>query len=214
MNPTTLRPAVEALTGRDEWGRPTHLSDLFNNTVKGWTPIVVQKWIKNPQDYRIWDSILQSVGVSNIKSYSPGARAAHDYVLQSIPQTAMQEPSKVYQLEKQVAAGQVKPVDIYQMEAKGQLTAKQVDRIVGQESKLSDVQRDFKRLPIEKALEFFPQYNPDEQSQLRPILARKAVDIVDLDRTPEQKRALAQAARAALAAVPTGKLKLKGTMNK
>ncbi len=207
MNPTTLRPAIEALTGRDEWGRPTHLSDLFNNTLKGWTPIVVQKWIKNPQDYRIWDSLLQSVGVSNIKSYSPGARAAHDYVLQSIPPSAMEQPSKIAQLQKRLTAGSLKPIDVYQMEARGEITPLQADHII-QNSKLSDVQRDFKRLPIEKALEFYPQYSPDEQNQLRPILARKAVDIVDLDRTPEQKQALAQAARAALA---RGQLTLKRT---
>ena len=81
---------------------------------------------------------------------------------------------------------------------------------------MTDVQRDFKRLPIEKAVEFFPQYSSDEQAEILPILKKKAEGIVHLNRPIEQKRALVQAVRGIIISQQKqrGALKLKGVTSK
>lgn len=208
LNPITTKPAVEALTGRDEWGRVQHLSDLLNGTLKGWTPILIQKAIKNPADYKIWDSLLQSVGIANIKSYSAGAKAARTFLGQN-PSINL-NPDKSAQtsrLAQQYAAGSISAQELVKMVGNDQLTEKQLRKI---EDRSPQFVKDFARLPIEQALQFWPDYSPEEQTQLRGLLAHKAAGIGRLDRTISQKQALAAEVNARLTALnQRGVLKLR-----
>jgi hypothetical protein len=70
-NPTTLKPVLQLLSKVDEYGRPRPASKVVEDTLKGWTPIAIQKAIKNPQDFSLADSFFQSVGIASTKDRKP-----------------------------------------------------------------------------------------------------------------------------------------------
>jgi len=211
------RLATALLTGRDDFGRKESRGKAVWDTVMQGVPIALQKKLRNPRDYSMLDSMMQAVGISSNKYRSAGAQAARDYVMSTIPESAQNSPvtAQTRDLENKVAKGTLKPADIVVMHARGELSSQQVSRIIGQESKLTDVQRDFRRLPIEKAIEFFPQYEPDEQAEMLPILKKKAEGIANLNRPIETKRALVTAVRGIISQQKQrGALKLKGVTSK
>lgn len=188
----TTKPLIEELTGRDEFGRKRTTAQHFWDTLKGWAPIAVQKWVKNPQDYSPLDSVLQAVGVSSTKNYSSGARAARDSVVDSMPKDVDAEAAKksamTHDLQQKHATGTLSTQELQQMQRDGEITQKQTRKIVSpvQDSVVSD----FSRLPLDRALDIWPNYTPEEQATLTPILRKKASAIAKLDRTPLQRQAL------------------------
>lgn len=74
LNPATSKVAIEALTGRDEWGRQQPPSKLLTKTVEGAIPIAAQKAVKNPDDFSLIDSVLGSIGISSSKLRLKGAQ--------------------------------------------------------------------------------------------------------------------------------------------
>jgi hypothetical protein len=175
------------------------MSQQFLDTLKGWSPIAVQKWLKNPADYSPIDGFLQAIGVSAVKSFSKGAKDARDYVADSPKSTdpASQEKSQeTRDLQQQYAAGKLSAQQLGQKVQDGEVTQKQAKKIA---SPVKDsIVVDFTRLPIEKSLELWSEYSPDEQQKLRPILRKKALTIDRLDRTPLQKELLRSQVRTAL----------------
>ncbi len=199
LNPTTTKPLIESLFGRDEFGRKRTMSQQFVDTLKGWTPIAVQKWIKNPSDYSPIDGFLQALGVSGVKSFSTGAKAARDYVADSPKSTdaaSLEKSQETRDLQQQYAAGKLSAQQLGQKVQDGELTQKQAKKIASpvQDSIVSD----FARLPIEKTLELWADYTPEEQQRLLPSLRKKASTIDRLDRTALQKQALTSQVRAIL----------------
>jgi hypothetical protein len=199
LNPTTTKPLIESLFGRDEFGRKRALSQTFFDTIKGWSPIAVQKWIKNPSDYSPIDGFLQAVGLTSVKSYSAGAKAARDYVVESVPKNSDEGLEKSLQtrdLQQQYAAGKLSAPGLTQKVQSSEITEKQARKIASPAQ--DSIVADFSHLPIEKSLELWPDYAPDEQQRLLPTLRQKAANIDRLDRTSTQKVALKAQVRAAL----------------
>jgi hypothetical protein len=83
------------------------------------------------------------------------------------------------------------------MKNAGELSDQQLKKIVADpEGNLAD---DFRRLPLEKALDFWPDYSADERWELSPYLRKRASTIDRLDRTPTQKAELRARVTASLA---------------
>jgi len=106
LNPTTTKPLIEELTGRDEFGRQRTTSQHFWDTLKGWSPIAVQKWIKNPQDFSPLDSVLTGLGVASSKA-TPSDKV----------------------LRQQFTSGTLPAERLKQMQTNGDLSAAQVQKI-------------------------------------------------------------------------------------
>jgi hypothetical protein len=201
LSPVVTKPLLEGLTGRDEFGRPISLGQVAGDTVKGAIPISFQKWLKNPADFTLLDSLLQSMGVSSTKHFSAGAKSARDYVVNSVPKTteaadSLKKNQQTRDLQQQYAAGKLPVEQLQQMEQDSEVTQKQARKIVGRVP--DTIVTDFSRLPIEKALEFWPDYSAEEQQKLAPVLRKKAAGIDKLDRTTLQKQLLRSQIRQAL----------------
>jgi hypothetical protein len=133
---------------------------------------------------------------------SKGAIAARDfnraYSNKAIPEASLQKGQKTYDLRQQYQNGAVPLQQLRDMESKGELSEKQAKKIAANpEGNLID---DFKAVPLEKALEFWPEYSSDERWQLTPYLRKRAATIDRLDRTSLQRQALRSRVTAILAA--------------
>jgi hypothetical protein len=68
LNPALTRPAMEAVTGRDQWGRKRDVYQQLNDYYKTAVPIPLKGLVnKGPQDFV--DTLLQSTGVR--RKYRP-----------------------------------------------------------------------------------------------------------------------------------------------
>ena len=85
LNPVTTKPLIQYLTGVDEFGRKRTASKLFTDTLKGWTPIAVQKWIKNPQDFSPLDALLQSMGIASSKATPSDKALRQQFIAETLP---------------------------------------------------------------------------------------------------------------------------------
>jgi hypothetical protein len=149
--------------------------------------------------------VLGSVGFSPAPKdidMSKGAIAARDFVRayanKNIPEASLQKGQKTTALRQQYQKGSVPLQRLNEMKTAGEISDQQLKKITADpEGNLVD---DFKRLPLEKALDFWSDYSPDERWELSPYLRQRAGTIDRLDRTSTQKSALKARAAAALGA--------------
>jgi len=131
---------------------------------------------------------------------SKGAIAAQDFVRaytnKNIPEAALQKGQKTTELRQQYQDGSLPLQRLTEMEQAGEISSKQAKKIVANpEGSLVD---NFKSLPLEKALEFWPEFSEDERWQLTPYLRKRASTVDKLDRTPLQRELLRSQILAAL----------------
>ena len=149
--------------------------------------------------------VLGSVGFAPAPKdidMSNGAIAARDFVRaysnKNIPEASLQKGQKTYDLRQQFQNGSLPLQRLNDMKNAGELSDQQLKKIVADpEGNLVD---DFKRLPLEKALDFWPDYSADERWELSPYLRKRASTIDRLDRTPLQRADLKARVTSALAA--------------
>ena len=77
LNPATVRPAIEGLTGRDAWGRKKDVGEQISDYVTGFAPIPIQG-LFNARDYTLYQSMLQSIGVTSWNAPSDAEIAIMD----------------------------------------------------------------------------------------------------------------------------------------
>ena len=64
LNPATTKPLIEAITGRDIWGKKRDIGEQVKDYVMSFVPIPGQG-LFTKEDQTVYDSILQSMGISN-----------------------------------------------------------------------------------------------------------------------------------------------------
>jgi len=77
LNPSIIRPLIEAVTGRDLFGKMRDIGEQIKDYVTGFVPIPGQG-LFTKQDRTIFDSILQSMGVSSFKHRSDAEQTVLD----------------------------------------------------------------------------------------------------------------------------------------
>ena len=189
---------VTSLTGRDNFGRKRTAQALWDTVMQG-VPMAIQKRLRNPQDYSLLDSMMQAAGISSGKYYSAGAKAARDYLSEQPGggnPASLEKSTQTRELQQERAAGKISSEQLAEKVRNSEITEQQARKI---ESPAQDsLVTDFAPLPIEEALDLWPQYSADEQQKLSGALRKKASAIDRLDRTALQKLDLKQRARQAL----------------
>jgi len=180
LNPTITKPLIQYLTGTDEFGRKRATTQLIGDTLKGWSPIAVQKWIKNPQSFSPLDSLLTSLGVQSFKA-TPSDKV----------------------LRKQFTTGALPAQQLQKMQDRGDISADQAQKISAPARKTAspegDLVKGFNKLPPEQALALWSDLSADQQQRVAPSLRKLDKRIDGLDRTSIQRQLLHAKITAALA---------------
>lgn len=176
LNPIVARPMVEALMGRDQFGRKQGLGALATDTLKHGIPVAFQNWIRNPQDYSLLDSLLQSMGVSNNTYRSPAERLADD--LSNTPPRALTGTQLAqwqleHKLQRGLASGEVDKARVVEEFKQGRLSPHAFDNLMDPEVNKTRLQRMFTSLNTEDALQVWGLASDKEKQQLLPQLRRK-----------------------------------------
>ena len=64
LNPAVIKPAIEGITGRDNWGHKRDVEQQIKDWATSAVPIAGQGFFKK-EDYDLYQSVLQSIGVTS-----------------------------------------------------------------------------------------------------------------------------------------------------
>lgn len=197
LNPIITRPLLEAITGRDEFGRPQDLPGQLKDIAKGITPIPLQA-LTRPGDYDIKESVAKGMGVNASRYRTQAARTAREFIRKGPIFESNHTPDEQKLMQKHraaIEAGKFDPNAVRADYKAGKLTERDAKALMN-ENQSPQLVRDFRRLSLEKALEVWDVANDDERKQLRPILQKKAKQLDN--RVPAERAPLQQKLKAAL----------------
>lgn len=152
-------------------------------------PIPLQA-LTRPGDYDIKESVAKGMGITAYRYRSRGARTAHELVLKGGSGESTRTPAEQKLMTKylgDIDAGHLNPENVRADYKAGKLRERDARRLLS-ESKTPQLERDFRRLSLERALDVWELANDQERKQLRPILLKKKSQLEN--RVPAQRAPL------------------------
>jgi hypothetical protein len=172
LNPVVVRPALEALTGRDAFGRTRDLGDQLRDLMP--VPIPFESLIDKRQR-KLWESMLQGLGVTEYKYRSDAeqlaAKAAGRHMGDMTPAERESARSRA-QIRDELRQGASGDLDA-RVKA-GELTPTQAQRL-RKESRETDLVRRAHYLSVPDLVAVWNAGTAEERRQLRPIISRRLV---------------------------------------
>ncbi len=144
-----------------------------------------------PGDVDLKESLAKGVGATASRYRSRAARTAHELYVQGAFGETTRTPAEQKLMQKHrsaIDAGKFDPNAVRTDLKAGRLTERDAKLLISESQ--SPQLRDFKRLPLEKALEVWEVANDDERKQLRPALQNKAKSLQN--RVPAERVKLQQ----------------------
>jgi hypothetical protein len=131
---------------------------------------------------------------------TPAERLAHEDTVRIMPQgprtrEQFEHSRLLHSYENRLASGDMKLGDLRQEVGSGRITGRDAETIA-RTSRLSPIERDFNRLPLNDALDVWDKANAQEKKMLRAMLVRKQVQLENMPR--EERQATEKRMREAL----------------
>ena len=174
VNPLTVRPVIEGLTGRDSYGRRvtagTQVADAFHNFL----PIAGQNLLKGSSDLTNTDQLYKATGGSIYKYRTEAEKLAQQYASDRMPTGPVSEKNlkahqEDIQLEDALRKGEIGRASLVAKTSK-----RRADEIIRYAS-LTPLQARFDRLPLSEAINVFDAATKTEKDQLSSALWKKRV---------------------------------------
>lgn len=185
LNPFTTRPVVEALTGRDEFGRPKSGGEQIGDLVKSMVPLPAQGALNKYGDTDWKSTLMESAGVRRDIYRTPAQRLAHKFAMGNLP---MDYQSRgLIQMANKIQSGTFDPNELQQAVQSGKISPRDLGTIM-RESKSPPLLRDFKGLrDPAQAAQVFTIANDQEKAILSREFGNKMNAIRNLP--PEKQKA-------------------------
>lgn len=186
VNPTTIRPAVQLATGRDEYGRARSLGEQIEDYIKSVTPIPAQSALTRlfdpgDREQSIADSIFTSIGLNKFKYSSPATDLARKLYYDTHTMMADNPESReVGRIRAEVQEGKLSTKDLVQMVRDRKLAPQQAQRIVADKDR-TELDYFASQLRLDQIVRVWDKGTPDEQKQLRGVLMRKIGELKTYD---------------------------------
>ena len=187
LNPVFIRPIMEAITGRDQYGHFKTTSEQITDYVTGFVPIPLQG-LSDPEK-KIWESFLTSIGASTYKTKTGFEKTLTDKVRNRITVTMTPESREHYLLINQYsnqwrdALKDGNKVEISELKKKiladaeaGKLYKEDVVKIIDyvQHDK---VERIAKQATAEELVDAWSEATESQKVQYEPILKEKIFNL-------------------------------------
>jgi len=191
LNPATLRPAIEFLTGRDNFGRQESKMNFAKNYLKQMAPIQVQKLFTTSDEGWV-DSLFTSAGLQLGNYRSPLEQEAHKLRLSDIPDRPGTEEKMdearagVQEVKKLRDAGAIgenpsawpEPAqkmvdDIRDKVANGKMSSRAASTII-RRAGMTEFQYDVSHLSMDDAMSIWNKAGAGERAELKDVITEKA----------------------------------------
>jgi hypothetical protein len=185
-NPATIKPAAEMLTGRDSYGNAVAPGQRLIDIAKQSVPIVFQRALRSPGDYTLLDSVLQAMGVSNVRYRTSAEKQLEFYASQRSAGMTAEERTRAREQGRiitKLRAGEKPtiPLTFTRRQVGSMERAARTDRFVS----------GFKRLEVSQAEEVWNKANDHERADIRSAYLVKLKNALANARDPDDKQHLA-----------------------
>jgi hypothetical protein len=187
INPVFVRPIIEAVTGRDQYGHYRIMSEQLVDWITSFIPIPLQGF-SDPQK-KLWESVLSSLGASAYKSRTSFEKALSEKLRERIIITMSPESRDHYLLVNKYSdqwrdalkEGDKKAIvalkDKILADAKtGKLFKEDVAKII-EYVKHDKVERLAKSATIEDLIDVWDKATDKEKKQYEPVLKEKLLNL-------------------------------------
>jgi hypothetical protein len=175
VNPFTVRPAVNLLYGKDNFGHKQSAPDAGIDYLKQVMPLPLEGLTRPEVD--IWKSMMESLGIRESVYRTPAADLAHKMQLDSLPANLTKEQLlhsvKIKDLQKQYNAGTLPPWELAKKVDSGELTEADEKKIEGKEGKYDELQRNLTHRSAKEAMQIWALTTPQEKAELRDQMLLK-----------------------------------------
>lgn len=175
LNPLTVKPAIEGLTGRDQFGRkvtgPQEIRDIGRNVA----PIGAQSLIRgNPTGASTVDQLVKAAGATVYKYRTEAEKIAQQIASDHMPTGPVDDAElaahqKVLKAEDGLRNGQIGKGDV-----RREFTIREADQII-KNANYTPLQARFERLPLGDALRVWEVATPQERDSLHRQLWSKRI---------------------------------------
>lgn len=189
VNPLTVRPATEFLTGRNERGQRLPMDQFAEDTVRNIIPIGVQGLLKGniPEGPSNIDQIAKAAGATVNRYRTEAEKLAAEKASDHTP-TGPVDPDELAKhqrnilLEDGLRNGEISRGQIMRL-----VSQREAGEII-QNARLTPLQARFNRLPMKDALDVWSIATPAERDQLHSLLWKKRLSYIQ-SHTPIQRAA-------------------------
>ena len=195
LNPATVKPALEAIRGRDSRGMPRTFKEQVKDYFFGLVPISFQG-LTAPERH-LWESALGAFGIRARKFYSPAGRLALQYHMENIAskprrhetEETLSDRQAVSKLFQSLNDG-VKPTEeeIHKLEVEGRISLYTAHRLRDAQPGEDPFLNLFSSLGIEDKLDVWDKANSEERIELFKELRMTRADVRMLHGMPKIER--------------------------
>jgi hypothetical protein len=174
LSPALAKPAIEAITGRDNWGRLKDAPSQIKDWATAAVPIAGQGFF-NKQDYGLYQSVLQSIGVSSWNARTEAEKLVIDIESEKSKEVLPAATQKRMQVRGQLGDAFQKTGDfepVRKAVEQGQITPNDVKSIL-QRSVKGDVLRGVTGFSVPDALRVWDKANDKEKASIQMEVIKK-----------------------------------------
>ncbi len=174
INPLTVRPTMEFLSGRDALGRRAPMETQASDLVRNIVPIAGQSFLKPAPDATNVDQILKASGLSVLKYRTEAEKLAQQLSSDRMPSGPVSERNLAahqtdVRLETALQNGEISRGQVLQ-----QVGKRRADEIFKRQH-MTPLQARFDRLPLADKIDVWDVARPAEKDQLTAQLWRARV---------------------------------------
>ena len=184
LNPIYGRGAVEAVTGRDRYGRKRGAMDQISDLVHELVPIPAQGRLKSVPETP-GQTVLTSLGVSSYPYETAAEKLAKEYAMEQLPtgersEAQVKTSRKVGDLVQNIRSGKQTPEDLDKAFGKREISQGQYEnakRELQETALTSDVQK----LGLRQTMDVYDKGTEAEKKELLPHVISKVHSLSDTD---------------------------------
>lgn len=176
LSPGITKPAIEALTGRDNWGRKRDATQQLKDWATSAVPIAGQGFFSK-QDFNLYQSMLQSLGVSSFNARTEAEKVVMDISHENNLETRPAATQKRMAIKNSLGDAFLKTGDYSPVEKaleEGKITPKDAAAIQ-QWSVKGDILSGVRSFSLPDTLKVWDKANDEEKGQLQESILKKWV---------------------------------------
>ena len=209
LNPAITKPAIEMMTGRDQFGRKRDVTEQMKDWATSAVPIAGQGFFKK-EDYPLYESILASIGVSTWNYRSDAEKIARDIASEK-NKAEMEGVSKERIATRSRLQGEYEKTGDFEPIRKaftdGKIAFKDIQWITNRNLE-GDLQGMVKQFSLPDSLKVWDKATEEEKNQIQPTLVAKWIRF-ESTATPNELAAYEEKMQDVIRWTPTRELKTK-----
>lgn len=181
LNPTLVKPAMELVMGKDDFGRRRTTGEQIFDTLRGVMPIITQGFLKSGDRDIFGEGLRGSLGISRAKYRTKAGALAHQFALDNMP--GDRTSHHISEMVRDIESNKFDSNKVMDLIRAGKMNPDDIDMAI-ELAQMPELYRDFHRLPEEDKIKVFLAATPKEKALINAYSSQE----IDTSRLLPQQR--------------------------